>query len=383
MATKCSRAWPLIIALAAAAGAAFAQQGATYSILSFAKGDTAYAYSDKINVRESASTDSKVLVQMMTGDPASVLEETATRQTIYGIADYWYKVDVQGQQGYVWGGLLAKDAGIAEIEGKGSADRIVVQAVKSYQDSAPTYLNTDELKNSILPKLSPEGRDFVQRYYRPLVGGEPSQVYLCRLDDSGNPIDEPDVTISKAEILRAEKALAGISLPDIYPQEFGLSGKILVKALSGRKALWELSYPFPRLSAPSTAENLLGMEMLGTPENPDERFAEDFGEPEVTVLAGKGLSPSVVLLSISIPADFDEGTWHQAALYMVDAKGATLVTTYCAGNKAGGEGARTELVFPADQGGEKNQLIFKNDEMGDISIIGKLRWNGALFTRAP
>jgi hypothetical protein len=34
----------------------------------------------------------------MLGDTAKILEKTTTRQPIHGIADCWYKVEVQGEQ---------------------------------------------------------------------------------------------------------------------------------------------------------------------------------------------------------------------------------------------------------------------------------------------
>lgn len=37
-------------------------------------------------------------VQAMLGDTAKILEKTTTRQPIHGIADCWYKVEVQGEQ---------------------------------------------------------------------------------------------------------------------------------------------------------------------------------------------------------------------------------------------------------------------------------------------
>jgi hypothetical protein len=366
------------------AASAFAQQpAATYSILSYAKGETAYAYSDKINVRESPNTGAKVVTQLMTGDAAAILDKTDVKQTLYGVSDCWYKVDFQGQQGFVWGGLLAKEVGVAQLEGKGSADRVVMQALRSYQDAVPLNVDAGALKDGLLPKLADSQRKVLLRYYRPNQYADANTLYLSVLDGAGNPIDEPDLVLPKDEVIAVEKALAGASLPNAYPREFGVSGKVTLKALSGKKALWELSYPFPRLSASTPAENLLGMKELATPTNPDERFGEDFGQPEVVIIANKGFSPPVVLLSISIPASFNSGTFHQAALYAIDAKAATLATTYCAGYKVGGEGEGIDLVFPSDKGGGKNMIIFRRTDFEGTKAFGELDWNGVRFTQLP
>jgi hypothetical protein len=372
------------IAFFALAVSSHAQPAATtYSLLAYDKGETAYAYSDKINVRQSPSTDATVLVQLMTGDAAAVLERTEIKQAIYGISDYWYKVEAQGQQGYVWGGLLAKAVGTAELEGKGSADRVVMQAIESYQDAVPNELDASLLKDSVLPKLAESQRQVLLRYYRKLPYGEANTLYLSVLDDSGNPLDEPDVVLPKEEVVAVEKALAGASLPTVSFEEFGVSGKIALKALSAKRALWELVYPFPRLSASTPAENLLGMEDLETPSDPNDRFSEGFRQPELELLADKGFSPPVVLLSVSVPADFDTGTYRQAAIFAIDAKAATLVTTYCAGAKVGGEGYGVDLVFPSDSGGGRNRILFKRTDPEETKLFGELDWDGARFAQLP
>jgi hypothetical protein len=366
-------------------GVAYAQQPVTYSVPSYDKGETAYAYSDKINVRETPDTGANVLAQLMTGDTAAIVEKTSVQQTLYGVSDYWYKIDCRGQEGYVWGGLLAKSVGVADLEGKGSSDRILMQVLRSYQDAVPTQLNEAVFKDTVLPKLSADQRDFVLHHYFHIPGGDDATIYLTPLNDSGDPFIGFEGPLSKAEILVAEEALKGVSMPNTYSQEFGVSGKISLKACSGGKSLWELAYPVPRLSASTAAENLFGMQDLGIPDNPDERFSEDFNFNmiNIDVLADKGFSPPVVLLSISVPAGFDEGWLDQAALYQIDAKGPTLVTTYLAGSKAGGEGEWIEFVFPSDKGGQKNvlTLMSKNDQ--ESSVLGRLGWNGALFSRLP
>lgn len=370
--------------LGAIAIPAQAQQGESYSWLSYDKGETVYAYSDTINLRESPSTDAKVLTRLMTGDAAKVLERTDTRLTLSGVYDYWYKIDFQGRQGYVWGALLAKDVGSAPLEGAGSSNRILMQATRSYQMAVPISFDAATFRDSALPKLPAAEREVVRRLYPQNPYDDSKKYRLTGLDKSGKPVFDSDVPLRRADVLAAAKALSGLSIPGAAPVEFGISGKVALKAISGGKAVWELSYPFPRASAATPAENLLGLEEgLGAPADPDERFSADYGAPVVVIRADKGFAPASTLLSIAMREEVYYGEYNQAALYSIDAKGAKLVTTYLAGSKVEGGGSHTDLILPSDEGGQKNTLIFKSHELGDTWIAGRFSWNGSTFKRLP
>jgi len=61
---------------------------------------------DKVNLREAPSTDSKILASLDEGIRIQQVYITV-KDTINGKHGYWYKVKYKGNQGYIWGELLA------------------------------------------------------------------------------------------------------------------------------------------------------------------------------------------------------------------------------------------------------------------------------------
>ena len=379
----------LLVSFLLASGASlFAEQGLiTVSVLSYGAKDDAFAYSDKINVRDAPNTGAGVLKQLMTGDQVTIVERTAVRQALYGISDYWYKVTTAGQDGYVWGGLLAKSAGAADLEGAGSRDRILEQVFETYQVAVPVRVSRDYFEKSVLPKFGdPEKRKTLQHYYQAYDFTDGQTLDLVTFLGDGTVDNSPDITWSKQQIkdVSALMQSGGIAeadgTPDISFKRFGVSGRIQLKMLTAKRPPWEFAYAYPRVSASGAAENLVNAYGIGTPEEGSEsRFNEGFRDPVVALLTGKGFTPPVVLLSISINAELDVSTFDQTTLFSFDGKGLSLVASYTAGWKGGGEGGRTDLIFPSDGEGEKNILAFKTFDIDSETGLVKFRWDGSRF----
>jgi hypothetical protein len=368
------------------------QSPITVSAIEYKAGDEAYVYSDKVNMRDGPATGATVMKMLMAGDRVQVIEKNALRQNLlYGIADYWYKVNSAGQEGYVWGGLLAKSLGLADLEGPGSQDRIIEQAFVSYQDSVPLQISKDYFDRNILPKFAdPDKKKKVLRYYQAYRYGDGQTLNLMAFLSDGAVDDSPDIAYPKAQIQDVSALLRSGGVDDrddglgIYFRRYGVSGRIQLKMLTAKKAPWEFAYAFPRPSASSPAENLVGAYGIETPEAGSEsRYGEGFNNPAAALLADKGFSPPVALLSFSVDATRDVSTYGQAALFFFDGKGLSLVTSYTTGWNGGGESGKTDLVFPSDGGGTKNVLAFKTYVIDSPKGVVKFRWDGSRFAKTP
>jgi hypothetical protein len=367
-----------------------AQQGqVTVSTLVFGSGDKAYAYSDKVNLRDAPNTGGKVLKQLMTGDEATVKAMTPIRQTLYGLSDYWYKVAWAGQEGYIWGGLLAKSVGFVDIEGPHSQVRILEQISESYQDEVPIQISKDYFDKSFLPKFAdPAAKKTMQRNYQASEGSDGKTLSLVVYNSDGTIDDDPGTDyprqlIQGISVLLKSAGIAPISdSNDIFFKAFGVSGRILMKALTKNRQPWEFSYVYPRPSAADAAENLVDAYGIETPEEgSDSRYNEGFNNSGIDLFVDKGFTPSVILISFHANAQIDVLRFDQSSLFYFDGKGLSLVTSYTGGWRGGGSGGGTALIFPSDEGGEKNVLTFKSTEVESVTGISKLKWGGTSFKK--
>ncbi len=80
-----------------------------YSDHRFPAGDTAYLFGDQVRLRTGPGTNSETVTLLPIDSKVTILEQTDVQQTYQGRASHWYKVQYDGQAGYVLGGLLAAD----------------------------------------------------------------------------------------------------------------------------------------------------------------------------------------------------------------------------------------------------------------------------------
>ncbi len=73
----------------------------------FEKASTQYMFGDNVKLRKKPSTDSDVLDTLTIGSAVSIIKMSKETMTYRGIDWNWYKIDFDGQIGYVLGGLIA------------------------------------------------------------------------------------------------------------------------------------------------------------------------------------------------------------------------------------------------------------------------------------
>lgn len=64
-------------------------------------------FGENVNIRKEANTKSEVVMKLQPGDLVTIISQEKTLTTIDDDSEYWYKVEINKKQGYVWGGLLA------------------------------------------------------------------------------------------------------------------------------------------------------------------------------------------------------------------------------------------------------------------------------------
>lgn len=64
-------------------------------------------FGENVNIRKEANTKSEVVMKLQPGDLVTIISQENTLTTIDDDSEYWYKVEINKKQGYVWGGLLA------------------------------------------------------------------------------------------------------------------------------------------------------------------------------------------------------------------------------------------------------------------------------------
>lgn len=75
----------------------------------FTTNDIVFLFGDKVKLRNAPSTDAEVVGLLKIGSQLTILRKTDQKTSYAGIAHPWYRVDFQGREGYILGGLLALD----------------------------------------------------------------------------------------------------------------------------------------------------------------------------------------------------------------------------------------------------------------------------------
>ncbi len=70
-----------------------------------------YITADKLNARSAPNTTSEVLFQVNNGAIGTIVERTPELEEVNGNTDYWYLIEVEGQEGWVFGHHTSKQRG--------------------------------------------------------------------------------------------------------------------------------------------------------------------------------------------------------------------------------------------------------------------------------
>ncbi|NPV00681.1 MAG: SH3 domain-containing protein [Brevinematales bacterium] len=121
-----------------------------YGFNKYEESETVVLYGDKVNVRDKASVDGKVIAQLPIASEVNIIgvdEGNYLEQN--GYREEWYKVEYTGSdgktgEGYIWGGLISKTAYIGDIMGKKKVTVLVgVTSIKEYN----LYINVRLVQN--------------------------------------------------------------------------------------------------------------------------------------------------------------------------------------------------------------------------------------------
>ena len=72
-------------------------------------GATYKLFGDKVTLRSAATTDSKGLGIYPIGTSVKLLERTEENYFLYGVYSHWFKVEIEGNTGYIVGAFLASE----------------------------------------------------------------------------------------------------------------------------------------------------------------------------------------------------------------------------------------------------------------------------------
>jgi hypothetical protein len=92
-------------------------------------GSPAFIFEEKVNVRDTPSTEGKAVVLLTRGTKVKILEQGKDVVTLYDIPAFWYKVEYKaGASGWVWGGLLADRTATGDVDADGKPEIILMRA---------------------------------------------------------------------------------------------------------------------------------------------------------------------------------------------------------------------------------------------------------------
>lgn len=208
-----------------------------YEDCGFEPGQIVYLFGDQVQLRESPTTQSKVLKTLPIGMHMVVIEKHENSWRYKGNDHHFYKVDYKGTEGYVLGGLLALEKktinNVVHLFGRskeGNEDYLLIRtldddggfAEKSTRLANARFHLTD-LGTKGLPEI--EGILFVD-YVAEACGVEGGGIYLFQQDGRLHQV----ARLSQVSDAGAYYLWEEFIFPD---DEYGVVGKIRYKKEKG------------------------------------------------------------------------------------------------------------------------------------------------------
>jgi len=81
-----------------------------------------YLLDGRVNVRSEANLTGKVIGQLNINSKITIIECAFNEQTINDVSAYWYKIKYNNSNGYIWGGYIAVQTFIYDIDKNGTND---------------------------------------------------------------------------------------------------------------------------------------------------------------------------------------------------------------------------------------------------------------------
>ncbi len=76
-----------------------------FSVANAADPSNVYVSAAFVRIRVTPSTSGQVVTMLPLGTWAKILEKSPNKQNLLGQSDYWYKIEANGKQGWIFGGL--------------------------------------------------------------------------------------------------------------------------------------------------------------------------------------------------------------------------------------------------------------------------------------
>jgi hypothetical protein len=118
------------------------------NIYKFSRG-TYYLLDGRINVRSEPSLRGEVLGQLNVNTEVKIVECAFNEQVIDGFLAYWYKIEYNNSFGYIWGGYIAQQTLVYDIDNNGTNDYFHYRSQKIWADAHGSFSDIVDLNKDI------------------------------------------------------------------------------------------------------------------------------------------------------------------------------------------------------------------------------------------
>ena len=101
-----------------------------------------------VNIREQPNLNGRVIGQLQLHDEIEVIENMGNVQEIDGLWQNWYRIQFSDMEGYIWGGFIATNAFVIDMDSNGITDYFysrVRYMRRGYRGSEERYIRVDDI----------------------------------------------------------------------------------------------------------------------------------------------------------------------------------------------------------------------------------------------
>ena len=208
-----------------------------YDDCGFEPGQIVYLFGDQVQLRESPTTEAKVLKTLPIGMHLVVQEKHENSWRYKGVDHHFYKVDYKGTEGYVLGGLLAMEKktinNVVHLFGRSKAGNQDYLLIRTLKDDGSFTEKSTKLGNSqfYLSDLGSKGLPNIESilfvdYLAEACGVEGGGIYLFQQEGALHQV----ARLSQVSDAGAYYLWEEFIFPD---DEHGVAGKIRYKKEMG------------------------------------------------------------------------------------------------------------------------------------------------------
>jgi len=100
-----------------------------------------------INIRDQPTINGNVIGKLQLHDEIEVIENMGNPQVIGGVLQNWYKIKSSDREGYIWGGFIATEVLIADVDGNGINDYFYSRIREIIRIYNPNYTGNPDINN--------------------------------------------------------------------------------------------------------------------------------------------------------------------------------------------------------------------------------------------